>query len=145
MKKVRIGFAALIALAAMSFTIASHAKVFEKRKNLANCYPTITTANYMTACAATPTFVAITCANKVAAIGQALQNNLNLSSFSSGTVACDGGDFLCCISLKASTTNPCTSDLHNSFKKGGFTDFNGIAIPATSWVLINDIQCKSIQ
>jgi hypothetical protein len=142
MKKIKIGFAAIVALFAMSFTIASNSKAFHGKTNMVNCYETITTANYMTNCAATPSFAALTCSNKPSAIGSALQNNLNLTGLISVST-CDGGDFLCCINLKASTTNPCSINNPTSLQKGGFKDFNGNAVPSTNWILINDIQCKS--
>lgn len=141
MKKVRIGFAAVVALLAMSFTIASHSNV-KKRVSITNCYKTITTANYMSTCANPPIFTAITCSNKSSALGQALQNNLTLSDFSTTSVTCSGTTNLCCINLKSTTTNPCSTDQTSSLQKGGFKDFNNSTIAGTAWVLINNIECK---
>jgi hypothetical protein len=144
MKKINIGFAAIVALLAMSFTIAAHSKVFRKRTDITNCYQTVTTANYMTVCAATPLFTPINCSNRLAALGQALKKDLTVSNYTVNTVTCNGTSNLCCINFKSTSTNPCPSDLHNSLKKGdgSLRDFNNNIIPTTSWVLVNDIQCK---
>lgn len=138
MKRFKIGFLAVIAIAAMSFTIASHSNA-KKRTSIANCYQTIDVAKYLSSCA-NATFTTIDCTNKAAAIGQAVKNDLSVTDFTSSAINCAGGSTLCCINFKSTTTDPCTNATTAELK-GGVTDFAGNVIPNTSWVLVNDIEC----
>jgi hypothetical protein len=141
MKRFKIGFLAVIALAAMSFTIASHSKVFEKRANIKNCYKVKTTANYLSTCASTPIWTAVDCTNT--GIGQVLKNDLSLGTFSSSTVICPGGSTFCCISLKSTSTDPCTfATTSEQTGNTSLKDFNGVVIPNSDFVQVNAVECK---
>jgi hypothetical protein len=141
MKGLKISFAAIVALVAMSFIIASHSKVFEKRANIKNCYKVKTTLNYLSTCASTPIWTAVDCTNT--GIGQVLKNDLSLGTFSSSTVICSGGSTFCCINLKSTSTDPCPpANLWEQKGNGSLKDFNGVIIPTTDFVLVNAVECK---
>jgi hypothetical protein len=141
MKKVRIGFAALIAIAAMSFTIASHSKAFEKRVSITNCYKTKTTANYLSSCVNPPIWTAIDCTNK--GIGQVLKNDQVLGNFSTTSVTCNGGSTFCCINFSSTTIDPCTfATTLEQTGNNSLKDLHGNTIAGTGFVIVNAVECK---
>lgn len=105
MKKNKIGFLAIIALVAMSFTIASHEGAFKSTKIVANAGSCDQFVDYVAISDGTTTYTkgvdnCTTVKQLVCATGITLNTD--------PTFTCPNGDFFCCAKLKADqcSSNP---------------------------------------
>jgi hypothetical protein len=108
MKRFKIGFLAVIAVLAMSFTVADYNKVFVKKvkKVIANCYGTLS-YRVPSACASNVTITvnSTACTTADDSEGNPLWTSPSLNS----DPACgETGSFYCCATL-ATTSALCTA------------------------------------
>lgn len=142
MKLFKIGFLAIVAVVAMSFTMISSPDA--KRVTITNCYldQQLQWIN-QTNCATTT----LACLTKADAISKYVrQNTFTLGTFDQ-TEECNGTVRICCVSFENAGSTPVPScdgtvPALKSTALNPIIDFQGNLIPVGNYVKVHQVECK---
>jgi hypothetical protein len=140
MKKMRIGFLALVAIAAMSFTLVSNSDKSAKRANIENCYKP-GTFKFLSVGAPTCTWTDITCLNQDDAVGKPIQLSTFSGTYQDPVLSCEGSSVICCVSFTSQVADPttCTGELRGN---GTLRDLDNAVIATGNYITVSQVECK---